>query len=419
MTKLRVGILGAGAGGLTLAKYLNTYPNVEVELFEKDNRVGGRCLSEPIDGHIVEYGTCYAIRAHRDALKWMKELKLETRRITKQKMDGAKLMDFVKSGTGPAFLYQAAKYVLLRRRLMKGVEAGKTAALAEASKSILQWLSEHNLGKVERLMYRVVTVLGYGFLNEVSTLQAMRWVDFDMFVTGLLDFTFMPVLGWQHFWDKLAEGMTVHLEHQAVRVDRSNPRRPAVTFADGTTATFDVLVSSLPVHQFAKIADATELEQEVAAGVNWGGYAMSLMSAREWFKDEDIQTWSDTSGRVNEYGRVFVARREIESADFNGMLYAIGQRVGDYSGAELEEILMSETIARGAVEPKLIRQKIWLYFPEYDREAVKAGLPVKMKAMQGHSNVYFTGAMFSHEAVSSICKFNRPLAEQIARQSPK
>ena len=411
--------MGAGAGGLTLAKYLSTYPNVEVELFEKDNRVGGRCLSEPVDGHIVEYGTCYAIRAHRDALKWMKELNLKTRRITKQKMDGAKLMDFVKSGTGPAFLYQAAKYVWLRRRLMKGVDAGDVEALAEASKSILQWLSENNLGKVERLMYRVVTVLGYGFLNEVSTLQAMRWVDFDMFVTGLLDFTFMPVLGWQHFWNKLAEGMTVYLEHQAIRIDRSDPSRPTVSFADGTATSFDVLVSSLPVHEFAKIADATELEREVAASVNWGGYAMSLMSARDWFKDEDIQTWSDTSGRVNEYGRVFVARRETESLDFNGMLYAIGQRVGDYSGSELEEILISETTARGAVEPKLIRQKVWSYFPEYDRDAVKAGLPVKMKAMQGHSNVYFTGAMFSHEAVSSICKFNRPLADQIARQGSK
>ena len=56
MWDARIGIVGAGASGLTVAHFLAEAGYEDVILFERRERVGGKCESVTVDGHVYELG---------------------------------------------------------------------------------------------------------------------------------------------------------------------------------------------------------------------------------------------------------------------------------------------------------------------------------------------------------------------------
>eukprot|EP00903_Cladosiphon_okamuranus_P002916 g2914.t1 len=130
-----------------------------------------------------------------------------------------------------------------------------------------EWLARQNLGKIERMMHRVVTSIGYGYLDRVPLIHAMRWVDIDMLITGLLKFTVMPKGGWQHFWDRFADELDVRLNQKATKVTRLQDGVEVQT-EDGDAFQADYLINTIPIDAFNKTTEATAAEAEVAAS-NW------------------------------------------------------------------------------------------------------------------------------------------------------
>jgi len=54
--KQKIAILGAGLSGLNCAKHLETLEEVEIDLFEKTNRIGGRIKTDKVDGFLLDRG---------------------------------------------------------------------------------------------------------------------------------------------------------------------------------------------------------------------------------------------------------------------------------------------------------------------------------------------------------------------------
>ena len=383
-----------------------------VDLFEKEARVGGRCLSEPIGDHIIEYGTCYAIYSHRRILHWMKQLGIRTSNISKQEVDDASLMKYINKGKGPPLPMQILKYLRLRKKLLQRETAGDPSVADILATPTQDWLRALGLHKVERLLHRVMTMMGYGYLQKVPLVHALRWIDFDMFLTGVMRYTRMPIGGWQNFWDQLSADMDVRHSCEVTKVERGQGVR--LHLADGSVFEADLVVNTLPMHVFDKLSDLSEYESDIRDGISWSGYSLSLICADSWFENAEIKTWSEVATTPSNEGRVFVARREIYSEDFGGRLYAIGQAKGEYTEAELAEILLSDLRSRGAVNPRIIRQVVWPYGPQYSSAAIRDGLIEKMKAVQGENDTFHTGSIFSHESVANITEFNAALAPRLA-----
>ncbi|MEL7130182.1 MAG: FAD-dependent oxidoreductase [Pseudomonadota bacterium] len=408
----KVVILGGGPGGLTIGKFLREDPRLEVVVLEKEGRIGGRCLSVSYSDHIVEFGTCYAVFAHRRLLKWMRRNKIKLRRIKTQLMDGEVVMRYVRGGDGAPLVVQAIRYLLKRRGLMRRLERGDRAAAVEASRPAAEWLRENKLYKIERLMHRVVTTLGYGYLSEVPLLHALRWVNFDMFLTGIFDYLIMPVCGWERFWQLYASDLTVRLGFEAMSIERG-VQGVSVIGSNGDVVEGDILINTLALDEFAKLAEPTHDEQAIAESVGWGRYALTLIAAEKWFDDADVYSWTASAVSPDTIGGIFVARREIHDPEMGGDLFSIGQAGGPYSDEELGEILLADAIRHGATSPRVVRQVLWRYAPTYNREALANGLLATMRAVQGPLKTFHTGSSFSHEAVSHITEFNVDLAKQI------
>ena len=402
-------ILGGGPAGLTMARMLKDRGVERVTILEASAKVGGKCLSNGIGDHVVEFGTCYAIWSHRYVLKQMKKLGIQRNYLRAQRIDDRELLDYIRSGSGPPFVAQAIKYAWLRWRIMARAAKGDPGVNETLARPTADWLRANNLGKIENMMHRVVTSIGYGYLDRVPLVHAMRWVDIDMLITGLLKFTVMPQGGWQHFWDCFADTLDVRLNQRAAQATRKDSGIEVVT-EDGTTFQADYLINTIPMDEFNKIADPTEAEQRVAGAIEWAGYTTTLLSVAAWAHTAPVNSWSDTCANDAKDGELLFSRYECD--DENGrVLFSVGQSSAAYTPTELTELATFSATERGAEDPRVVQQVIWKYMPTYSADEIRAGLLQTMINMQGEQRTFHTGSSFSHEAVSTISTFNARLLE--------
>lgn len=405
-------ILGAGPAGLTMARMLADRGVDDVILIEASEKVGGKCLSSEIGDHVVEFGTCYAIWSHKYILKQMKKLGIKRNYLRAQRIDDRELMDYIRDGSGPSFFWQVFKYLRLRGRLIAKADANDPEINDVLAQPTSDWLRAHNLGKIENMMHRVVTSIGYGYLNRLPLIHAFRWVDFNMMLTGLLKFTVMPDGGWQRFWDRFADGLHIHLSQRATRVEREASGIRVLT-ETGAEFTGERLINTIPLDAFNQLTEPTEAETRVADAIDWGGYTTSLLSVADWPHEVPVNAWSATCATDANDGQILFSRMECEDED-GRMLVTVGQLSSAYELGELTELARFSAQERGAVDPRMVQQVVWSYMPTYKSGAIRDGLIAAMAEMQGENNTFHTGASFSHEAVSTISSFNAQLLAKVA-----
>ena len=405
-------ILGGGPAGLTMARMLKDRGVKHVTILEASHKIGGKCLSNPIGDHIVEFGTCYAIWSHKYVLKHMKKLGIKRNYMRAQRIDGRELLDYIKDGDGPPFLVQVVQYAIKRQRLMARAEKGDVTANDILAQPTRDWLRENRLGKIENMMHRVVTSIGYGYLDRLPLLHAMRWVDFDMLLTGLLKFTVMPEGGWQNFWDVFAAPLDVRLKAKAVSVERDESGVRVWTEA-GDVFEADQLINSIPMSEFCAMTDATPAERDVAASIDWSGYTTTLLSVEDWPHEAPVNAWSETCATDANDGQLLYYRYECPEED-GRTLFSVGQLSIAYTPDELTEIAVFDAGRKGAQDPRVIQQVVWKYMPTYKADGIRNGLLQTMTSMQGERRTFHTGSSFSHEAISTIAAFNARLLPKVA-----
>ncbi|MEO0981842.1 MAG: FAD-dependent oxidoreductase [Pseudomonadota bacterium] len=409
----RVAIAGGGPGGLSLARLLKDQGFQHVTVFEAEPRVGGKSWTFYSGGAVVEMGTCYTTLSHKIVKRWMKRFKMKLRRNGEMKFDGREFMDYVRQGAGPPFGVQALRYFWggwrLRRRLAR--TNPPQSAIDEAAMSTLDWLRARRLPKIELFLHRILTLQGYGFLDETAAIQAHRWCDIPLFLSGALNQLHMPEDGWYELWRRLAEDLDVRVDTPVTRVERDQ-EGVWVETPKGRER-FDQIVCAMPLDEFAALGEANAAEARVNAAVAWQGYTTSLIAADNWFTEWHVEAYSDTARPGAPLGKLLGARRETIEPELGGRIYVIGQLSRGLTPEELRDIALSDLERVGVNVTNFIMQKSWKYFAQYDRKAVAQGLLNVMRRMQGEQRTWYTGATFSHEAVSNIVNFNAQLSKDM------
>ena len=414
--KPSIGIIGGGPAGISIGKMLLDRGIAKPTVFEAKPRIGGKSYSIDVNGSILEMGTTYASLAHKITNKWMKELKIPQRQIGLQLIDGIPLKKFITAGEGPPLTVQALRYIHHQRRLSKAEKQFpiKQDVLDELAMPASDWLRKYNLPKIERLLWRAFTSIGYGYLKDIPILHVFRWCDFDLVLSALINYLYMPINGWTDFWEQVGRQLDIRLETPIDKIERSDDG--VRIFSGENHYDFDYLINTIPMDDFGNMTRVTPAEHFVTESVSWHRYVMTLCAVKNWFESHYIEVFSEALTDEAEIGRVLSARIEDVSDEFGGKLYIAGQFGGPYSNTELAELAAFDVQKLGGEYLNTVQQIDWKYGPYYSSDAIRNGLLATMNGMQGQKRTFYSGATFSHEVVSKIVAFNDDLAGRIQEQ---
>lgn len=437
----RIGIIGAGPGGLSLARLLTERGFPDVTLLERAARPGGKSLTVHHEGLGHELGTCYVALGYALARRWMAEAGIGEYILESQKIRtiAGDLIDFKTYVEAPAGVFglavEGARYLADWLRfhdwdLRGGPDdtpgtAGKTMR-EEVAEPFGAWLDARGLDVLTRFSLRSMTVMGYGSLDRVPALYGLRWNMPSLLATAALTRMAEPVPGWQALWTHLADRLDVRTSYHVTSVER----RGSGFVVHGTPGdlAFDHLVITTPLDEAAAWFPFDDEERRAFAvspeDLSWRELDTTLAEIQGWYRDGD--TWC-AEARVRDAaaiagGHLMGARR---TGDKTAVARARSQTRPDLyvcyqygSPARTEEqqlaLLREDLAAEGATLRAVIRRCHWKYSPQLSPEAIRGGAVARLERQQGRGNLWISGATPSHETIDNILDYNTRLVERMA-----
>lgn len=467
----RICIVGAGAAGLSTAYYLKQQGYRNVLILEKTGRVGGLCCSITSNGRAFDLGANYLTPAYREVLKLAAEVGAplysegpgqvyDPFASQPDKPVFKSILDTVTEGTElPTYLAAVAQFYCERLRLEPILSVPGFAGISqypELTQPFAQWLSEKKLSCLATLFELPITNMGYGYLDDIPTAYALKYITIDTFTT-LVTYGAQLPLGWpkrfvdgfQRFWERISWGLTIRTNiniksiqrgatirvqfvEQEQIINQDEPREEVLEFDYLVLAcppTLDVLGTFLTLSP----TETSLFEQIILNPYCLTSYHIPDLTmptavtnvipmneeGNPWFiaqqfKDNDLIAFYT---RLDRQGQVF-------SKNAAGDGYELVDRHCQITGQpeDCSTRLSKADVIRGIqktvrnlgveLDDQYYTYDEWPYFPHVDSQAMQDGFYDRLEAMQGQHKTFYVGGLMNFELVETIVEYSKALVKR-------
>ncbi len=408
----RIGIIGAGAAGLTVARALTQKGFRRVTVLERDSRVGGKCSTVVHEGRSYELGATALSPRCPNVRALARELGLKAVANADRSFPGVNwrrsaflppLSIDVDSGRATLWspvLRAESLQSVAAGSLRLGIETfrsrdtcnpGHRSIPGEMSLPFTEWIREARIGSGAHLLVDpLVTPLGYGYLTETPAAYVLKYLS----VAIAPPFLELLDSGYQGLWEAAARGLDVRLDVTIRSVKRAEQ---IVVETDRGDWTFDALVLTSPLDEALSFLDATAEEARLAAKIKYNDYRVVIASAAGLPDNRYVllPKHFDASTR----GEVLFWQKRWHGSDVY-TFYAYGRE-----GSPLDEttVRVRETVRRiGGTLTNVHHEKKWRYFPHVSPEDLAGGFFERMEDMQGARHTYYAGELLSFAMVETV-----------------
>jgi monoamine oxidase len=454
----RILILGAGAGGLSAAWFLRRYGYRNVTIFEKSGRVGGLCRSVTEDNQSFDLGAAVVSPDYREIRRLARRVGARMDRVEgvaafRLDANGAprskpapfhRLLTYLAQGDSLAarwrFYSHCARYVWKRFRLRRlfrragwaGMEAPEGLHVA-----FRDWLRQNDLLDLERLFEIPVTAFGYGDLDEIAALYALRYLSPLTFLSLLLSaarFSWIVPsrlllrrfrFGFQRFWERVAWDLNVRLDIEIETIERDPDAGITVTYRHPTQllgsaishttdrTRFDYLVIACPLirSELESFLSLTEEERQLQEKIRFIPYAVASFEVADVVLPERVAFHLPLPARG--------APMIVYQAHPDNELMAFYARLPTENPSADDELRFRRQIERcvqafgGRIrdDDDWHSYDAWLYFKHVDAIDLKRGYFDDWERLQGTLRTFYTGGLFDFDYVEGITRYSRQLVE--------
>lgn len=427
MEEATIGIVGAGAGGMSLAWILKERGIKDVIVLERSDRIGGKTLTIEHQGVPHELGACYMTPGYTRTNRWMKRLGMGACRLPFHllaKVDGT-TQEFTDFAMGDSMLRssgQLLRYVgyWLAFHYRDQAEGRRPDHDATMGQSFGAWLDQRGLDTVRRAAMVTTTCTGYGHVEDLPALHGLRYNTPSLLISDALTRVYEPAPGWQHLWLRMEPELRVDKNIELQRAERRDGIW-RVEAADRQYRFQHLVVTSAP-DDAARWLDLGEQRLELFSQFTWHTYVSCLVVIEGWFRDLDSFSIEKNILGANgpRRGHLIIARRTRDKTgtakrDPSGPEVYVTYQYGGpgLSDAVLLEKLRADVAEHGGRVTGVLGVYPWKYSPTLSLDAIRDGAVSRLRSIQGQDQLWWSGASFSHEAIDNIVDFNVRLADEL------
>ena len=420
----RIGIVGAGPAGISMAVALADAGFRRVTVLEREAWPGGKCRTFRMGGDNWELGAILGSTDYRNTIALMDRVGMAPYRPPRPgRPDDAAFipkgfwpMDKVFPGwlglgdLAPA-LCQIARYHLLAGRWKAVFGPGHAGVSPELAMSFADWVERYRMGTLSRMMAIPYTTFGYGYYDEAPAAYVLKFFDPGIVRAMVLQGKFFKWKeGIQTLWERLAAGLDVRYSVDIREVRRGDSVSVrGLSRADGSpfSLEFDRLVLACPVDDALGFLDAADEEKDLYGRVLYKDYRVYLRRV------EGLRVPAGFApGR---FGREGVGRAMIwdERVPGSGVhtFYVLAD--GTMSDAEVEAGLDEDVVAMGGRTVEDLATVRWKYYPHVSCDDYRAGWYDRFEALQGARRSCVTGEIASFSTVERSVRYSKDLVRRL------
>lgn len=438
----RIAIIGAGAAGLSSAYFLKKQGFNNVVIFEKDDRVGGRCLSETVDGKSFDLGANYVTSNYKMVKELAKELKADLYAEDNVKSYNLSTGEFrsvfsalLQQSSIFTILWKSLVYIWKRWRLNKVISPESPgykhiADHPELCQSFAAWLKENKLSQLTLIFEIPITLMGYGELNEIPAAYALTYIPVSVYLdlafgaisTKILGYPKRFTDGYQRFLERLSwvfDTDSLKLNTKVLSVKRGKTIK--ITYVDLTAEPeveqvqeFDFLFVCTPLYLKSLktfITDLSTDEEEVFGQVEFNPFVITT------YKMPGCEPFSAGTfiipgkGNSPEVGKPYVVNRQYRDTDYITMYTRskVGEKVDRDKILAANATFIKNTLGLDLCEPFTYNN--FVYFPHVNTTAMANGFYERLENMQGEQSTFFVGGLMNFELVETIMNYSKKLVE--------
>lgn len=394
---IRIGIIGAGAAGLTAADALKSKGYTDITVLEKNDQAGGKCRSFQYEGRFYEMGAGIIIANNHTVQRLAQKYEVKVEKIDFsreniffdiEKGKAVKWITFMETLT---FIKQIfLRYRKLIHKYHKVTEVGLVGVNPDLSMPFREFAAKHKINLVAKAFGPFFTGFGYGYADQIPAAYVLKyysWVTLKSFIRKAV---FHFPTGIQSLWQAVAKAHNVMYETAIKSVKRGETVKVET---ESGVMEFDELIVASPLADSLKYLDAGAEEKDFFSRIIYCDYRTYAVQVKDFPKCDGYAPGNFESERMGH--PVFWYHRYEDSNLYTFYI------LGDWKITDSEVMKNIETVVTqlGGTIEGVLRQEHWKYFPHVTSEDMKNGYFDKVEAIQGKNKTYYTGESLNFSTV--------------------
>lgn len=392
----RIAIIGAGAAGLSAAHALKAKGYSNITIFERANRVGGKCCTVEIDGKNYELGAGIVAEDNSVVLKLAKEFNVTLERLRfgrSVNVDGETGAILAKRSLREsiALFRELLKYRSLTWRFRNIGKPGFTKLNAELGIPFSEFARISGIENLAREFALFFTGFGYDYFERIPAAYVLKYYRWSTLMAFMQRKVYRLPNGIQHLWTAVASAHNVRLNTTISHIERSGTS-VFITTERGTEE-FDTLIIASALDETISYLDSTEDERTLFSKIQYVDY-VTIACTVEGLIDGDGYVPSNFTPHCAGHP-VFWHHRHADTKVYT--FYALAD--AGQTDADLTEHMTDLVKKMGGVVSTIHSITHWKYFPHVSPKTMLQGFFEQLESIQGAKHTFYVGESLNFSTV--------------------
>lgn len=405
----RIAIIGAGAAGLSAAQALKNKGYQQVTIFERADRVGGKCCTVEIDGRNYELGANVLAEDNLVVLALAREFNVPISRV---RMGRSSIVDGVTGQPLPKrnfrqmirLIGELVIYRWLTWKYRIAGQPGLNQLDAALSVPFSEFAKKYHIENLAREFSLFFTGFGYDYYEQISAAYVLKYYRWSTLMAFLRHQIYYLPGGIQHLWTAVSTAHDVRLNTIVTHIERSDKVR--ITTLAGTEE-FEILIIASPLDEALNYLDASAPEQKLFSKIKYVDYCTVACSVAGLAEGDGYVPSNFTSDRAGH--PVFWHQHHAKTNVYTFYALANGQQSDDELLRHVTDLIKK----MGGTLRKNHSITHWKYFPHVSPEEMRAGFFDQLEALQGARHTFYVGESLNFSTVGLAAEYADALVQKL------